>query len=222
MSDEERLARIALAAWRSRETRGCPAWSPSSGRSGSMPTSPPNGTWAGSSPMSPRGSETLDPARDLELAARLGIRFVIPGDEEWPPRSTTWSLSAGPGAGRAAAGPVGEGAATPARARGAGGGGRLPVGHHVRRGPRRRAGRRARPSRARRRVGCRVRHRPGRPSGLPRHGRTDGGRARLRRRPRLSHRPQELLDHLAGTGAVVSERAPGAPPPGCGSCRATD
>lgn len=26
----------------------------------------------------------LDPARDLEQAARAGIRFVIPGDEEWP------------------------------------------------------------------------------------------------------------------------------------------
>lgn len=28
----------------------------------------------------------MDPARDLELAARLGIRFVIPSDDEWPSR----------------------------------------------------------------------------------------------------------------------------------------
>ena len=28
--------------------------------------------------------ETLDPARELEQAERLGIRFVIPGDAEWP------------------------------------------------------------------------------------------------------------------------------------------
>ena len=28
--------------------------------------------------------EAMDPARDLEQAERLGIRFVIPGDEEWP------------------------------------------------------------------------------------------------------------------------------------------
>jgi DNA processing protein len=27
---------------------------------------------------------TLDPARELEQAERLGIRFVIPGDDEWP------------------------------------------------------------------------------------------------------------------------------------------
>ena len=26
----------------------------------------------------------IDPARDLERAARIGIRFVVPGDEEWP------------------------------------------------------------------------------------------------------------------------------------------
>ena len=30
--------------------------------------------------------EAMDPARDLEQAERLGIRFVIPGDEEWPRR----------------------------------------------------------------------------------------------------------------------------------------
>ncbi|MFC6288466.1 DNA-processing protein DprA [Nocardioides sp. GCM10027113] len=29
--------------------------------------------------------ETSDPARDLERADRQGIRFVIPGDPEWPP-----------------------------------------------------------------------------------------------------------------------------------------
>lgn len=28
--------------------------------------------------------DALDPARDLEQATRRGIRFVIPGDEEWP------------------------------------------------------------------------------------------------------------------------------------------
>jgi DNA processing protein len=28
----------------------------------------------------------MDPARDLERAERLGIRFVVPGDEEWPAR----------------------------------------------------------------------------------------------------------------------------------------
>ena len=27
---------------------------------------------------------TMDPARDLELAERLGIRFLIPSDDEWP------------------------------------------------------------------------------------------------------------------------------------------
>ncbi|WP_316932063.1 DNA-processing protein DprA [Nocardioides marmotae] len=27
---------------------------------------------------------SMDPARDLELAAKLGIRFVVPGDPEWP------------------------------------------------------------------------------------------------------------------------------------------
>ena len=27
---------------------------------------------------------TTDPSRELERAARLGIRFVVPGDEEWP------------------------------------------------------------------------------------------------------------------------------------------
>jgi DNA processing protein len=30
--------------------------------------------------------EAMDPARDLEQAERLGIRFVVPGDEEWPRR----------------------------------------------------------------------------------------------------------------------------------------
>jgi DNA processing protein len=30
--------------------------------------------------------EAMDPARDLERAERLGIRFVVPGDEEWPRR----------------------------------------------------------------------------------------------------------------------------------------
>jgi len=28
--------------------------------------------------------DTLDPARDLEQAERLGVRFVVPGDAEWP------------------------------------------------------------------------------------------------------------------------------------------
>ncbi len=33
--------------------------------------------------LAPRLAE-LDPAGDLERAARIGMRFVIPGDEEWP------------------------------------------------------------------------------------------------------------------------------------------
>ena len=36
---------------------------------------------------------TLDPARDLERAARAGIRFVIPGDAEWPTQLDTLAHS---------------------------------------------------------------------------------------------------------------------------------
>lgn len=28
--------------------------------------------------------EAIDPARELEVAAKIGIRFVVPGDDEWP------------------------------------------------------------------------------------------------------------------------------------------
>jgi DNA processing protein len=36
----------------------------------------------------------MDPARDLEQAERLGIRFVVPGDEEWPRRVDDLVLAA--------------------------------------------------------------------------------------------------------------------------------
>ena len=32
----------------------------------------------------PPGSRSIDPERDLERAGRLGIRWVVPGDPEWP------------------------------------------------------------------------------------------------------------------------------------------
>lgn len=32
--------------------------------------------------------DSVDPARELEVAERLGIRFLIPGDDEWPTRLT--------------------------------------------------------------------------------------------------------------------------------------
>ena len=36
-------------------------------------------------PTSPPDSRTCEPERDLERAARRGIRWIVPGDSEWPP-----------------------------------------------------------------------------------------------------------------------------------------
>lgn len=54
----------------------------------------------------------VDPARDLERAARLGIRFVIPGDDEWPvalddlATVPAWEGSGGPPLGLWVRGPL--------------------------------------------------------------------------------------------------------------------
>ena len=44
----------------------------------------PGGATASSAPTSPSDSPAADPERDLERAGGLGIRFVVPGDDEWP------------------------------------------------------------------------------------------------------------------------------------------
>ena len=60
--------------------------------------------------------ERIDPQRDLERARRLGIRWVVPGDPEWPPTRRPRQLRAAPGDGRRAARPVGARPAPPGRA----------------------------------------------------------------------------------------------------------
>ena len=154
------------------------------------------------------GSRSIDPARDLDAGERLGIRFVVPGDAEWPTqlddldarasRSRSWAAS-----------PLGLWVRGPLRLdelADAGRGGRLAVGHDLRHRRRRRLARRARPGRRGGRLRRRVRHRPGRPP--RRAGRPTGRRSRCW--PAASTGPtrrptSELLDHLAGHGAVVSE-----------------
>jgi DNA processing protein len=78
----------------------------------------------------------LDPVADLRRAAERGIRFVVPGDEEWPARLGDLDR-AEPLAGRggAPAGALGPRPAAPCGdGRAGGGGGRLALGDVLRRG----------------------------------------------------------------------------------------
>ena len=84
-------------------TRGSPTWSPSSAPSRcttrllgrARPRRPAHR-------RRPPGSRDVDPERELARAARLGLRFVVPGDAEWPRRLD--DLRAAPSRCRSAAG----------------------------------------------------------------------------------------------------------------------
>ena len=60
---------------------------------------------------------SIDPERDLDRAARRGIRWIVPGDPEWPPALDDLQAGrAAPGDGRGAAGSVGARSAPAPRA----------------------------------------------------------------------------------------------------------
>ena len=166
----------------------------------------------------------MDPARDLEQAERLGIRFVIPGDEEWPRRLDDLvgvepvQERGGAPLGLWVRGPVGL-----HELDGVGRGRRFALGHDLRRRPRGRHRRPSWPAAGQTVVSGaafgidQAAHR-----GSLADGRPDRRGACLRRRPGLPDRPQ------------AAARPPGrdrggrlrAPPglrarPGCASCRAT-
>ena len=160
--------------------------------------------------------EVMDPERDLAQAEQQGIRFVIPGDDEWPTQlDDAGAGRAGPGSWRPAAGAVGARTAAAVSARGLRRGGRLALRHDVRRRRRRRGRRPRSPDRGERW------------SPAPRSASTPpptAGRCRptgatvavlacgADRVYPAAHRP--LLDHLARHGAaIVSEAPPGAAPP---------
>ena len=157
----------------------------------------------------PAGSAASSPSATSSAQRRLAIRFVVPGDAEWPPSSTT-STVAEPLQGRAGyRSDCGSGArcgstSWPRRWPWSGPARRRPTAPTSR--PSSRPGW---PGRSRGGLRRGVRHRPGRPS------RRAGGRGAtvavlacgVDRAYPVAHRP--LLDHLATHGAVVSEAAPG-------------
>ena len=167
-------------------TRGWPGWWPSSARSGCTGTWPRSGTSGGVlTDVASRLAE-LDPARDLERAERLGIRFVVPGDDEWP--TALDDLDHCGHVQDRGGSPLGlwvRGTAATRRARVAGGGGRVALRHDVRRGGGRRDRRAPGRRRGHRGVRRRVRHRPGRAPGCAGRPWPDRGGAGLRGRPRL-------------------------------------
>ena len=166
-----------------------------------------------------------DPARDLERAERAGIRFVVPGDDEWPTqvdqllRTETLRDRGGPPLGLWVRGPMGldelESSVAVVGSRSA-----TSYGTTDRRRDRRRGGARGLPGR----LGRGVRHRPGRPPGRAGRRRPHRRGAGLWCRPSSTRRPTtQLLDHLvedlrrglrAATGAVrVAHPLPEPQPP---------
>ena len=140
----------------------------------------------------------IDPGGDLERAGRRGLRFVVPGDAEWPTQlDDLVRARARRRARRSTAGALGEGPGAPRRAVQVGRGRRVTLGDDLRQ--RGRGRHRGRPGPGRPPGGLRggVRHRPG---GPPRRTR---GRRRQRRGPRLRGRPR-LSDRSSGP-----PRAPG-------------
>ncbi len=110
--------------------------------------------------------ESIDPERDLDRAGRLGIRWIVPGDPEWP--TPLDDLEAGEPLqemGGVPLGPLGARSAPAARARRPGRDRRLPVGHDLRHRPGGRARGRTRPGRLGGRLRRGVRDRPGRAPG---------------------------------------------------------
>ena len=205
-----RLSRVV----RARRLGGSPRWSPGSARPDSTP-----GSRRGdglSADVRGRGGTARRVRSGAELAdaARLGIRFVIPGDagvagSARGPRRRRAAQRPGRGPDRA----VGRGPGPAGRARRVGGGGRLPVCHDVRRpaGRRTSAGlwpRPAGPSSPVRRSGSTA---PPTEARSPVGGPTVAVLAcGVDRAYPTAHAP--LLDHLAAVGAVVSEAPLGCAP----------
>ena len=65
-------------------TRGWPTWSPSSARWRCATSCSPSATSPGCRPTRRPGWPVADPERTLADGDRLGLRFVVPGDAEWP------------------------------------------------------------------------------------------------------------------------------------------
>ena len=145
----------------------------------------------------------LDPEADLAHGARLGLRYVVPGDAEWPTqvddlmRSEVLQQRGGPPLGLWVQGPSPARPATPRGRRR-----RVALGHDLRHRGRRRHRRHAGASRAPRGLRGRLRDRPGCPPRCPR-------RRRVRRSPCSPAAPtvpiptahRDLLDHLGRTSA---------------------
>ena len=82
---DERLARLALSML---GEPGGPAdgraWSPSSGPSSSTPGCSTVATRTGCGPTWPAGSRTSSPSATSSGPPRRGIRWIVPGEPEWP------------------------------------------------------------------------------------------------------------------------------------------
>ena len=163
----------------------------------------------------------VDPARELTRASEAGLRFVVPGDEEWP--APLDDLASAPHLHERGGVPLGLWCRGPLRldeaAAQAVGRRRVPVGHDVRRPG---GGRdRRRPGRGvvDRRLGRGLRDRPGRASWCAVSPGADGRRPRVRRRPGLPGRAPGA-DRLRrrrgprGLGGRAGVRAHAHPVPG--------
>ena len=211
MSDDDRLARVALSAVAEPGDPRLAAWSPTSAPrpciahllaerdvagAAHRPRRPPGrrGSRARPRRRGPAGPPLRDPGR-RRVAAQLDDLAAV---------------DAGPGARRGAARAVGARADAPRPARRRRRGGRVALRDDVRRRRRRRDRRRRRSHRPVRSCSRgRLRDRPGRPPGaLAAGGPTVAVLAcGADRVYPAAHR--QLLDHIAAEGAVVSETAPG-------------
>ena len=156
----------------------------------------------------------LDPAADLERAERLGHPVRGPRRRRVAhPARRPGPLRDGPGAGRRADRALGPRPDAPRRARRVGGGRRVAFVDHLRRGRRPGDRGRARPGGTAPRLGRRLRDRPGVPPRAPWRPVAPSVAVLacgVDRAYPTAHR--DLLDHLAATGAVVSELPPGCAP----------
>ena len=157
----------------------------------------------------------VDPELQLARGERLGLRFVVPGDDEWPAQVDDLTRGAdpldaiggapvglwvrGPCASTSSPRPVAVVGSRSATTYGAEVAAEIAVGRW--------------PRRLGRRLRRRVRHRRGRAPGRPRRRGCDRRGAGVRCRPGLPPGARGAsLEHLAGTGRVVSESPPGRAP----------
>ena len=159
------------------------------------------------------GSAGVDPARELEQAERLGIRFVIPGDDEWPTQLD--DLAHAEPVQELGGVPIGLWVRGPVRLDELAGsvavvGSRSATTYGERRRPRGRRRRWPEPARAWSRVPRSASTRQ--PTAAPWPWTAVGRGARVRRRPRLPAAHETCSTTWRSAGAVVSELPLGCAP----------